>query len=74
MSQTTFKLEVGLLLRQRVKDTLKGECLLRGLSCEIIETKGLLESTLYVKISGESDPVTDMTNLTKDWIKRNQSE
>jgi hypothetical protein len=47
-----FTIEAGALVRSRIKSEIKSYCFTEGLTCEVEEDKGLLESTYYFKVAG----------------------
>ena len=68
-----FQVEVGALIRGRVRSEIEGEAWARGLEIETRETKGILDSIYRFKVSGESQAVVKFQHDIARWLKEIES-
>lgn len=69
--ELTFDLCAGALMRGQVKSEVQRACFREDLSCDVFESKGLLESTYSFRIKGDAKKLEEFKIILREWLISN---
>jgi hypothetical protein len=67
-----FYIDAGVLVRRQIAREVKTAAMDYGVSCELEEDKGLLDSRLFFTTKGEAEKVVAFQQAIENWIKQLQ--
>ncbi len=67
---SSFTVEVGALIRGRIRREIEGEAWRRGLEIRVRESKGMLESVYQFTVSGDSMGVRRFVRDIRAWFRK----
>jgi hypothetical protein len=70
MESWSFPLELGLVVRGRVKRELKRAAWQEGLDIQIEEARGLLSSSMNITVRGSADAVARYEANVLEWLRQ----